>query len=133
MGNQDIVSALSTAASHGVAVNVIMENSRTYTTEFETLQDAGVTLSMYLHAQLYIHAKAILADYGSGNAKVFIGSENFTTASLSENRELGLITSDPAILEPLHATLQSDMDGGTAFPPLDGGANGGYPADAGSD
>ncbi|MGD0524514.1 MAG: phospholipase D-like domain-containing protein [Polyangiaceae bacterium] len=122
MGDDAIVSALSGAASHGVAVNVVMENSKDYQTEFATLTNAGVALATYEHAALYIHAKIIVADYGSTEARAFVGSENFSNASLTENRELGLITSDSTILTSLYTTLHSDYDGGTPFKPSDGGS-----------
>jgi phosphatidylserine/phosphatidylglycerophosphate/cardiolipin synthase-like enzyme len=121
MGDSTIVSALSSAASDGIAVHVIMEDSRSYQSEFETLQAAGVALAMYEHQALYIHAKIIVADFGTTQAKAFVGSENFTNPSLNENRELGLITSDPAVVTSLHTTLQADFDGGTPFVPYDGG------------
>ena len=122
MGDDAIVSALSAAASRGVDVKVTMEDSRDYQTEFETLQAAGVGIATYEHAALYIHAKIIVADYGTSGARAFVGSENFSNASLTENRELGLVTPDPAILASLYTTLHSDYAGGTPFKPSDGGA-----------
>jgi hypothetical protein len=46
------------------------------------------------------------------SAKAFIGSENFSTASLDYNRELGLITSSAGVLGPLNSTLSSDISNG---------------------
>jgi cardiolipin synthase len=137
MGDLQIVAALSTAAQRGVDVKVVMEQSRSYQSEFESLQGTGVKVNVYSHSQkLYIHAKVILADYGTSSASVFIGSENFSSASLTENRELGVITSDAAIMAGINTTLTSDFNGGTTFHPLDGGAYGGpdagSPSDAGT-
>ena len=139
MGDSTIVSALSSAASHGIAVHVIMEDSRSYQSEFETLQAAGVALAMYEHAALYIHAKIIVADFGTAQAKAFLGSENFTNPSLNENRELGLITSNAGIMAGISTTLTSDFTGGKTYVPdagapeemPDGGADGAL--DSGSD
>ena len=75
MSYDAIVSALTQAASRGVDVEVVMENSSSYQTEFTTLVNSGVKLATYEHASLYIHAKIILADYGTSGAQVFIGSE----------------------------------------------------------
>jgi phosphatidylserine/phosphatidylglycerophosphate/cardiolipin synthase-like enzyme len=58
--------------------------------------------------QMYIHAKMALADYQMPNAQAYIGSENFTCVSLDDNRECGIIVSEPAILERLHATFDAD-------------------------
>jgi hypothetical protein len=48
------------------------------------------------------------------STKAFIGSENFSTASLDYNRELGLITSSASVLGSLSSTLSSDISGGQA-------------------
>jgi hypothetical protein len=61
---------------------------------------------------LYIHAKVIDVD----STKAFIGSENFSTASLDYNRELGLITSSAGVLGPLNNTLASDIANGQLQP-----------------
>jgi cardiolipin synthase len=116
MGDPDIVTALSSAAKNGVKVQVTMTDSGTYTTEFTTLKAAGVQVHTYTPtAALYIHAKVILVDYGQTGQQAFVGSENFSTASLTENRELGLTLSDPAVLQSLSTALNSDFGGGTAF------------------
>ena len=59
------------------------------------------------NAPLYIHAKVIVAD---GNT-AFVGSQNFSDASLNYNRELGMITSDPVLVAPMAATLTADFSG----------------------
>ncbi len=123
MSDTTIVSALAGAASKGVDVKIVMESSRSYTAEFTTLANATAKVVTYGHsAPLYIHAKVILADYGKSSAKVFLGSENFSYASLTENRELGLITTDPAILASINTTLSSDYAGGTPFAVPEAGA-----------
>lgn len=66
-------------------------------------------------AGFYIHGKVIEADYGTPEAKVFIGSENFSNTSLNENRELGLIISDPTILSSIESTFTSDFAAGTPW------------------
>lgn len=115
MSDSAIVSALAGAGSRGVDVRVTMEDSTSYQTEFTTLVNAGVKLATYEHAAIYIHAKVILADYGTSTAKVFIGSENFSNASLTSNRELGIITGDPGVMAGIEKTLTADFTGGTTF------------------
>jgi cardiolipin synthase len=131
MGDYEIVNALKAAQARGVNVQIVMENSSDYQSEFTELVGAGVKLVTYQHSKLYIHAKAILADYGTSTAKVFIGSENFSNASLTENRELGLITSNATIMAGMNATLSSDFAGGKTYVP-DAGAPP-PPDDAGGD
>ncbi len=50
----------------------------------------------------------IEADYGTSHARVFIGSENFSTASLSRNRELGLITGSQNVMSSIASTFAAD-------------------------
>jgi len=117
MGDAQIVTALENAAKRGVAVEVAMTNSGTYTTEFNALKAAGVKISTYTPtAPLYIHAKLILADYGESGQVAFVGSENFSSPSLTQNRELGLTVTDPGILGSLNTTFGSDFQGGTPWP-----------------
>jgi phosphatidylserine/phosphatidylglycerophosphate/cardiolipin synthase-like enzyme len=114
MSDGDVVGALNAAAKRGVDVEVIMTNSRSWSAEFSSLSMSGVHVVTYArNASLYIHAKVILADYGESGASVLVGSENFSNASLTENRELGIVTTNAAILSSIHTTLASDFSGGT--------------------
>ena len=58
---------------------------------------------------IYIHAKVIVADSGLPSQAAFVGSQNFSTASLDYNRELGLVTTFPALISSLTNTLDSDF------------------------
>ena len=60
---------------------------------------------------LYIHAKVIVVDAGTATEKAFVGSENFSTASMGYNRELGIIVNNPAIVRELARVLGQDYDG----------------------
>jgi cardiolipin synthase len=117
MSDTNIVNALVSAASRGVLVQIAMTNDdNEYASEFNQLVAAGAEIATYAEtASLYIHAKVILADYGSPDAQVFIGSENFSNASLTENRELGLIIANAAIMASIDTTLTSDFNGGTPW------------------
>ncbi|HMD50447.1 MAG TPA: phospholipase D-like domain-containing protein, partial [Bryobacteraceae bacterium] len=98
-------------------VRVVMTNTgNAYAAEFAQLVAAGVEVSTYASdAPLYIHAKVILADYPGAAPSALVGSQNFSNASLNENRELGLTVSDPAILQSLAAALGSDFQGATPW------------------
>jgi cardiolipin synthase len=118
MSDTAIVDALESAAKRGVSVTVVMTNDdNDYESEFNALYKAGVNISTYPDndTALYIHAKAILADYGKSTAVAFVGSENFSSASLTENRELGLTTTNASILSQLETTISSDDAGGTPW------------------
>jgi phosphatidylserine/phosphatidylglycerophosphate/cardiolipin synthase-like enzyme len=116
MSDSDVIDALSGAAARGVHVEIVMTASKSWDTAFTSLKATGVDIVTYARdAPLYIHAKIILSDYGKTGASVFIGSENFSNASLTENRELGIIVSDPTVLTAVNTTLTSDFKGGTAY------------------
>jgi phosphatidylserine/phosphatidylglycerophosphate/cardiolipin synthase-like enzyme len=112
MDDPAVIGALVSAAGRGVDVKVTMTYTSSWKGELGQLAGGGVHVHVYeSQSPLYIHAKAIVAD----GTTAFIGSQNFSEASLDYNRELGLITSDPAIVGSVTATLTSDFDGATAY------------------
>ncbi len=117
MSASNIVSALESACKRGVTVHIAMVNSSSYASEFSALVSAGCGVNTYPDSGngLYIHAKAILADYGLSTQSVYMGSINFSTASMTENRELGLYISDSASVTSLYNTITADYAGGTAY------------------
>jgi cardiolipin synthase A/B len=118
MSDSAIVDALENAAENGVSVTVVMTNDdNDYASEFDDLTSAGVNISTYPDnsTSLYIHAKAIVADYGTSAQTAFVGSENFSSASLTKNRELGLTTTNSSIISQLETTMSNDYSGGTPW------------------
>jgi cardiolipin synthase len=107
MASSRIESALEAASLRGVTVSLIMTENPSWGPDLKRLQRAGVRLAIYLDRgdALYIHAKAIVAD----GTTAFVGSQNFSTSSLDDNRELGLITTDSAVVAPLARVLASDF------------------------
>ncbi len=114
MGDTTIEDALIEAAKRGVNVKVCGENpGGEYDSDFSRLAAAGVHISYYSSSHgFYIHGKVIEADYGTGRAKVFIGSENFSSTSLNRNRELGLITANQKVLSAIARTFAGDYRNG---------------------
>lgn len=109
-----LVNAVVSAAGRGVTVRVVVETLADYSSEVTKVTDAGGKVVGYSSSTgFYIHAKAIVADYGTSSAKVFVGSENFSSNSLSDNRELGLIISDPTVASGVESAFNSDFAGGT--------------------
>jgi phosphatidylserine/phosphatidylglycerophosphate/cardiolipin synthase-like enzyme len=110
MDSTPIEEALEADAQRGVGVTVVMTSDSEWDAAFSQLESAGVHVVLYpdTATALYIHAKVIDVD----SAKAFVGSENFSAASLDYNRELGLITSSAAVVGPLNSTLLSDAAGG---------------------
>jgi len=116
-GDKQMVAAVVAALKRGVQVTLVQENvNNQYNVELTTMKTAGAKIATYSSQKgHYIHAKTVLADYGTPNAKLFVGSENFTTPSLTDNRELGLIFSDPVCMTGVNAALATDFNGGTPF------------------
>jgi phosphatidylserine/phosphatidylglycerophosphate/cardiolipin synthase-like enzyme len=110
-----LISAIVSAANRGVAVRVVLEDPSSYSSEVSKVTAAGAKVVGYSDPNgFYIHAKTIIADYGTSSAKAFAGSENFSSNSLNDNRELGLITPDSAVVSGLESTFSSDFAGGTS-------------------
>ena len=105
------------ALRRGVAVTLVQENAGgKYSPVLNALKSAGATIATYSsRTGYYIHAKTVLADYGTAQAMLFVGSENFSTDSLDKNRELGLVFSDPGCMAGVEAAITADYNGGTKF------------------
>lgn len=114
MDEYRVTDALIAAAHRGVAVHVTMTANPEWDSAFARLEAAGVVISLYPDRPgvLYIHAKAVVADAGLADELVEVGSENFSIASLEYDRELGIVTSDPAIVAGINAVLARDFAGG---------------------
>jgi phosphatidylserine/phosphatidylglycerophosphate/cardiolipin synthase-like enzyme len=110
-----LVNALVSALGRGVTVQVALEDPSDYSSEVSKVEKAGGKVTGYSSSTgFYIHAKTIIADYGTATAKAFAGSENFSANSLNDNRELGLITTDSGVLSGLQSAFAADFAGGTA-------------------
>jgi hypothetical protein len=110
-----LVNDLVSAAKRGVAVRVVLETPSSYSSEVTEVENAGGQVTGYTSSTgFYIHAKTIIADYGTSSAKAFMGSENFSDNSLNDNRELGLITTDSGVVSGLESTFNGDFTGSAA-------------------
>jgi cardiolipin synthase A/B len=107
MNDGDIEQAFIKAAQRGVQIEVILPTANASSGDsnsqgVSTILQRGVQVRE--DPQLYMHAKIIVVD----SRVAFVGSENISTQSLDQNRELGIIVSDPSVLKKLQATFQSD-------------------------
>ncbi len=118
MSDAAVTGALQAAARRGVRVEVVMTRQSDWAGAFSALARAGVAVRTYAYsAPLYIHAKAIVVDPGTRRARAFVGSQNFSVASLLYDRELGLITSQTALVDRVAAVVRRDGAGGSAWRP----------------
>jgi cardiolipin synthase A/B len=113
MDSATIESALGGAARRGVAVDVVMTESSSWSAALEDLARDGVHVRVLSSSQVYIHAKVICVDCAGNVGTVFIGSENFSTSSLSYNRELGVVTTSSAAIRAVEAAVHSDFAQGS--------------------
>lgn len=107
MNDSGIEQALVNAAQHDVHVEVILPAAKGSSGDsnsqgIATIKQGGVQVRE--DAQLYMHAKIIVVD----GKVAFVGSENISAESLDQNRELGIIVSDAAVLSKLQTTFQKD-------------------------
>ena len=58
-----------------------------------------------------VHAKAILVD----GRKAYVGSINLSRTSISETREIGLITKERPVLDTISRTFDTDWANATSF------------------
>ncbi|HTJ70740.1 MAG TPA: phospholipase D-like domain-containing protein [Actinospica sp.] len=110
-----LINAVVAKAEAGVTVRVVVEDPSDYSSEISEITAAGGQVVGYSSSTgLYIHAKAIVADYGLSDAAVEVGSMNWTSNSLGDNRELGIILNDTAAETVVEDQFNSDFAGGTA-------------------
>jgi cardiolipin synthase len=103
--DQDVVDALAAAAGRGVSVELLMTDSKQWHAGYAKIIAAGGEVHTFAPtAPLYIHAKMIIAD----GTQAFVGSENFSTNSMQNNRELGLFISTPGAITSLVSTFATD-------------------------
>jgi cardiolipin synthase A/B len=117
MGDTVITSALEAAAKRGVDVTITMTAESDWDSAFSALVKAGAHVRTYKDSTkvLYIHAKAVVADARSSDEQMFVGSENFSSASLRRNRELGIRTTNKPVISAVAAVLAADYAGGTPY------------------
>jgi cardiolipin synthase A/B len=117
MDDSVITKALEAAARRGVDVKITMTAQSEWDSAFSALVKAGAHVRTYRDSSdvLYIHAKAVVADAGRAGQQVFVGSENFSAASLRYNRELGIRTTNTSVISAVAAVLADDYAGGTPY------------------
>ena len=114
-----VVDAIAARAKAGVKVRVVLETPGDYASEVSEIKAAGGTVVGYSDPNgFYIHAKAMVADYGLATQEVEAGSMNLSSNSLTANRELGIILTGTGVAQSvasmIETTLAGDYSGGTA-------------------
>jgi cardiolipin synthase A/B len=105
-----IVGRLANAAENGIAVSVVLADdtpSADETTARTQLKAAGAQLVIV--SDPYIHAKSMVVD----GTTAYVGSINFTTGSMTYNRELGVIFDAVTEVQKVLGATRSDFAAGT--------------------
>ncbi len=105
-----LVGALDAAADRGVQVHIVIATGSTSTAQAKAVQNLkshGVKLVAL--DKPYVHAKSLVADA----ARAYVGSENFTQNSLTQNRELGVIFTTPSEVQKVLTATHGDFANGT--------------------
>lgn len=76
--------------------------------------------NLYMHAKMFLVNAPVIGgeDALSNDAKAYVGSINYLTQSLDQNRELGIQFSDLNIISSLYATFQDDWNHAEPFPAI---------------
>jgi len=117
MDDPQVTAALASVARRGVRVVIVMTRDARWNQALDELDAAGAQVRVYPDTEtgLYIHAKVVVVDPGTSSAQVYVGSQNFSISSLDYNRELGVVTSSPAVTSPLATLVTADAAGGEAW------------------
>jgi phosphatidylserine/phosphatidylglycerophosphate/cardiolipin synthase-like enzyme len=117
LSSQPVVSALVDAARRGVSVRLAMTYQSDWAANFRRLVAAGARVSVLRgETPLYVHAKLLVVDAGTGHGRAFVGSENLSDASLLHDRELGIVLVAPPLVSRLGALVDSDVAAGQPWP-----------------
>jgi phosphatidylserine/phosphatidylglycerophosphate/cardiolipin synthase-like enzyme len=104
-----IISALDKAAQRGATCRIVLTANPAWTKAIEELTAAGCSVHLIPAGdkQLYMHEKMLLTD----KTTLIIGSQNLSTPSLLENRELSLQLDTliaPALVNAVESTFDND-------------------------
>ena len=102
-----VVAALDKAARRGVQCRIVLTENPSWANSVAEVSAAGCSVHLLPanDTALHMHEKIVLTDHTT----LIIGSQNLTTTSLLENRELSLVL-DTAIAPELIAAVSSTFD-----------------------
>ncbi len=113
LSDSSIRTAVISAADRGAAVRVLLGDPGAFTDNVDTattLSNQGIAVR-YASASIFLHAKLIISD-----GVALIGSQNMSSTSLTDNREVGVLVTEPAPVATLQAQLDADWAAGRDAP-----------------
>ncbi len=103
--------ALCAAARRGVRVRIVMTYAGEWRSAFDRLSACGVHIRLYHGQSYYIHAKLLEVD----GRQALVSSQNLSTTSLKDNRELGIVLTGSALVTALSTDFSDDYAGAAAW------------------
>jgi phosphatidylserine/phosphatidylglycerophosphate/cardiolipin synthase-like enzyme len=110
--DDQVLSAIKAKLAQGVAVRVLFAHPEWIDSNVATateLKAAGAQ-TKYLY-QYEVHAKMVIAD-----GVAFVGSENYSWNSLTNNREVGMLVTEPNAAAQIKQQVEADWAQGVAAP-----------------
>jgi cardiolipin synthase len=109
ISDPDLSARLIAARARGNTVSVLVpDTDRSDATDAAMTQLSQGGVAVRVLPAPTLHAKAMVID----GQLVYLGSINFTRASLDDNREMGLLLDDPDVVSRTAATLAADWANG---------------------
>ncbi len=110
-----MLSALDRAARRGVSCRIVLTENPAWAHAIAEVSAAGCSVHLFPDSGtgLYMHEKMLLTD----SAQLIIGSQNLSTTSLLENRELSLAldtTTAPDLIAAVESTFDADYAAASA-------------------
>jgi phosphatidylserine/phosphatidylglycerophosphate/cardiolipin synthase-like enzyme len=113
LSDTGIVNAMIAKHKAGVPVRAVLSGTGTPSpyqqTAVANLKAAGIAVKSLSKPDM--HAKTIIAD----DVRAYVGSQNFTSTSLNQNRELGVLVSNATEVGKIATTFDKDFAAGTAL------------------
>lgn len=108
--DRPVISALTKAARRGVRCRIVLTENPAWANAVAEVSSAGCSVHLLpaTSTALYMHEKILLTD----STMLVIGSQNLSTTSLVENRELSLaldMSTAPDVLAAVAATFDADF------------------------
>jgi phosphatidylserine/phosphatidylglycerophosphate/cardiolipin synthase-like enzyme len=110
LSDDGLTDAIILAHKDKVAVRVVLsgsnENTPAQQESLDKMKAAGVPVKTVVTP--YIHAKTVVVD----GTTVFVGSQNFTSTALFQNREIGVVTDAPTEAAKVRDVIAKDFAAG---------------------
>lgn len=110
LSDRDVIAAIIDRKRAGLDVRVLLadpmwDKSGNNAVTAKKLDARGIPTKMIPKSRMLVHVKSILVD----GDRAYLGSENLTANSLTNNREVGLVLSDKPALQTMTTTFEGDF------------------------